>query len=105
MGNKVPILAVFGTSLQTEVDPEQGHTQPFYCECKWNSSPKPLSLSALEVLPVTGTKCACVKCLTPNKLPAPDSVLSGEKAVMSRSLLLLSWLRQGNKGVPSIRAI
>lgn len=33
--------------------------------------PKAL-VSALEVLQVTGTKCMCVKCLTPNKLPAPN---------------------------------
>lgn len=63
MGNKVPILAVFGTSLWTAVDSEQDHAQRFYCECKWNSSPNPCLCPRGATC--ARTKCMCVKCLTP----------------------------------------
>lgn len=49
----------------------------------------------LEVLPVTGTKCMCVKCLTPSKPPAPNQRAQwGEGRhvkVIVTSFLAKSW--------------
>lgn len=72
MGNKHPVMTVFGIYLRMKVECEQGHVQCFHCECKWNSSPKPLSVCPRGATCKQGpTPLVCVKCLTPTKTPKP----------------------------------
>lgn len=65
-------MTVFGISLRMKVEHEQDHVQYFHCECKWNSSPKPLSVCPRGATYQKGpTPRVCVKCLTPVKTPKP----------------------------------
>lgn len=72
MGNKHAVMTVFAISLLMKVEHEKDHAQCFHCECKWNSSPKPLSVCPRGATCKQGpTPSVCVKYLTPTKTPKP----------------------------------
>lgn len=80
MGNKHPVMTVFGISLRMEAGHAPDHSPCFHCECKWNSSPQPLSVCP------SGATCkqgpaprVCVQCVTPAKTPTPTLQIPNAK--------------------------
>lgn len=93
MGNKHPVMTVFGISLWMKVGHEGDHMQCFKCGRKWNSSPKPLSVCSTGATHTQGPLHVCVKCLTPTKTPPNQSCIFLMQRVLCREKVV--FLSQG----------